>query len=129
MGDLQILLVLVASIWAAMNSVIAGYRAVNGTRDRVLTGHTDEGVPMTLEHRELVLRNDWLPMKAGIALISLIFTLFLVFLPEWAGPGGFMAVVCRVAAVVPFFSFVTFFVLGIGDYRAMRRVLDAAGRD
>jgi hypothetical protein len=126
MTDLQIMLVLVASIWAAVNTVIAGYNAVNGTRDRVLTGCTDEGIPMTLEHRVLMLRNDWLPMKSGIALISLMFALFLIFLPRLAEQASELQLICWIAAVVPFFSFATFLVLGIGDYRAMRRVLTEA---
>ena len=123
MTDLQIMLVLVASIWAAVNTVIAGYNAVNSTRDRILTGHTDEGIPMTLEHRELSLRNDWLPMKSGITLISLMFTLFLVFLPQMAEPVSDLRLICWIAAVVPFFSFITFFALGISDYRTMQKVL------
>lgn len=126
MNDLQIMLVLVASIWAAINTVIAGYNAVNGTRDRILTGHTDEGIPMTLEHRELSLRNDWLPMKFGIAMVSLMFALFLIFLPRMGEQVGELKLICWFAAVVPLFSFATFFVLGIGDYRAMRKVLTEA---
>ena len=120
------MLVLVASIWAAVNTVIAGYNAVNGTRDRILTGRTDERIPITLEHRELALRNDWLPMKSGIALISLMFTLFLIFLPRLAEQVSELQLICWIAAMVPFFSFATFFVLGIGDYRAMRSVLAEA---
>jgi hypothetical protein len=126
MTDLQIMLVLVASIWAAVNTVIAGYNAVNGTRDRILTGCTDEGTPMTLEHRKLSLRNDWIPMKTGIALISLMFGLFLIFLPSMAEGVSELQMICRIAAVVPFFSFATFFVLGINDYRVMHRVLAEA---
>ena len=48
---MQLGLVPVASIWAAMNTLIAGYNAVTGTRDRILTGYTDEGVRLTLQHR------------------------------------------------------------------------------
>lgn len=83
---------------------------------------------MTLEHRELALRNDWLPMKSGIALISLMFALFLIFLPRLAEQVSELKLICWVAALVPFFSFSTFLVLGIGDYRAMCRVL-AEARD
>jgi len=78
---------------------------------------------MTLNHRELSLRNDWLPMKFGIALISLMFALFLMFLPQMAEQASTLQFICWIAAVVPFFSFAAFFVLGIGDYRAMRMVL------
>lgn len=106
--------------------MIAGYNAVNGTRDRILTGRTDEGIPITLEHRELLLRNDWVPMKSGIALISLMFALFLMFLPRLAEQVSELQLICWIAATVPLFSFATFFVLGISDYRAMRWVLAEA---
>lgn len=129
MTDLQIMLVTVASVWAAVNTVIAGYNAVNGTRDRILTGHTDEGIPMSLEHRELALRNDWLPMKSGIALISLLFFLFLVFLPDLAQLNRGIGLLCYLASVVPFFGFMTFSVLGFSDYKAMRRTLDAIRKE
>lgn len=84
MNSLQLGLVLVASIWAAMNTLIAGYSAVNGTRDRILTGRTDEGIQLTLAHRKIMYQNDWLPMKAGIAIVSLAFGGFLILLPELA---------------------------------------------
>ena len=67
-----------------MNTLIAGYTAVNGTRDRVVTGHTDEGVPLRIGHRKIMYRNDWLPMKVGLATVSLAFAAFVIFLPELA---------------------------------------------
>ena len=52
MKDLQLNLVLVGSVWAAVNTLMAGFNAVNATRDRVVTGFSDEGIPLTLEHGE-----------------------------------------------------------------------------
>lgn len=128
MNSLQLALVLVASIWAAMNTLIAGYNAVNSTRDRILTGCTDEGVQLTLEHRRIIYENDWLPMKAGLAFVSLAFGGFLIFLPELAEDTHLLRPFCYVASLLPFGSFVGFFFLGLRDRRLIIKVLgsDAA---
>ncbi len=123
MNSLQLGLVLVASIWAAMNTLIAGYSAVNTTRDRILTGYTVEGVKLTAEHRRIMYENDWLPMKMGIAFVSLAFGGFLVFLPELAKDIGSLRPFCYVASLLPFGSFVGFFFLGLRDRRLMVTVL------
>lgn len=126
MTTLQLALVLVASIWAAVNTLIAGYRAVNGTRDRILTGRTDEGTPLTLEHRRLMYRNDWLPLKLGLGLVSLAFAGFLAFLPELAPDPGVLRLICYVAAALPFFSFLGFVGLGLSDRSFIVRTLERA---
>jgi len=126
MSVLQLGLVLVASIWAAMNTLIAGYTAVNATRDRVITGRTDEGVPLTLPHRRIMYRNDWVPMKIGLAVASLAFAGFILYLPELADQPENLRAVCYVASLLPFGSFLGFFVLGLSDRRVMRGVLAEA---
>lgn len=126
MNSLQLGLVLVASIWAAMNTLIAGYNAVNATRDRILTGHTDEGIRLSPEHRKIMYENDWLPMKAGLAFVSLAFGGFLIFLPELAEDGQLFRPFCYVASLLPFGSFVGFFFLGLRDRQLIVRVISAA---
>jgi len=129
MNALQMGLVLVASIWAAMNTLIAGYDAVNGTRDRILTGRTDEGIPLTLAHRRIMYQNDWLPMKAGLAFVSLAFGGFLLFLPELAEDTELLRPFCYVASLLPLGSFLGFFVLGLRDRKLIVDVLEAAITD
>ena len=126
MTSLQLSLVLVASIWAAMNTLIAGYNAVNGTRDRVVTGATDEGVALTVPHRRIMYRNDWLPLKVGLATVSLAFAAFIVFLPELADDPERLRPVCYVASLLPLGSFLGFFLLGFSDRRLMLATLAAA---
>jgi hypothetical protein len=125
MSSLQLGLVLVASIWAAMNTLIAGYNAVNATRDRILTGRTDEGIELTFEHRKIMYENDWLPMKAGIAFVSLAFGGFLIFLPELADDTELLRSFCYVASMLPLGSFIGFFFLGLRDRRLIVKVLDS----
>jgi hypothetical protein len=126
MTDLQLSLVLVASIWAAVNTLISGYSAVNGTRDRVLTGVTDEGVPLSPAHRYILYRNDWLPLKAGLSAVSLGFAAFIVFLPGLASNPEPLRWICYVAALLPFGSFLGFFALGLSDRRLMLLTLEGA---
>ena len=128
MNALQLGLVLVASIWAAMNTLIAGYNAVNGTRDRILTGRTDEGIPLSLPHRSIMYQNDWLPLKAGLAFVSLAFGGFLIFLPELAEDSELFRPFCYIASLLPFGSFVGFF-LGLRDRRLIVDVLNSAKVD
>lgn len=129
MNSLQLSLVLVASIWAAMNTLIAGYNAVNATRDRILTGRTDEGIPLAYEHRRIMYQNDWLPLKAGLAFVSLAFGAFLVFLPELATDSDILGPLCYAASLLPFGSFLGFFFLGLRDRRLITEVLHAAKQE
>lgn len=129
MTDLQLSLVLVASIWAAVNTLISGYSAVNGTRDRVLTGVTDEGVPLSLRHRYVLYRNDWLPLKAGLSVVSLGFAAFIVFLPTLTPNPASLRWICYAAAALPLGTFFAFFLLGLSDRRLMLETLEGAGED
>jgi len=126
MNSLQLSLVLVASIWAAMNTLIAGYNAVNATRDRILTGRTDEGIVLAYDHRRIMYQNDWLPLKAGLSFVSLAFGAFLLFLPELADDAELLRPLCYAASLLPFGSFVGFFFLGLRDRQLIISVLDAA---
>ena len=129
MNALQLSLVLVASTWAAMNTLIVGYNAVNGTHDRILTGFTDEGVPLTIGHRRIIYGNDWLPMKVGLAFVSIAFGGFLILLPELAEDNSLLRSFCYVASLLPFGSFLGFFLLGFRDRRIILEVLDAVDAD
>jgi len=128
MNSLQLSLVLVASIWAAMSTLIAGYNAVNATRDRILTGRTDEGIALTYDHRRIMYQNDWLPLKAGLSFVSLAFGAFLLFLPELADDAGLLRPFCYAASLLPFGSFLGFFFLGLRDRQLIVAVLDTAKR-
>lgn len=109
-----------------MNTLIAGYTAVNGTRDRVITGYTDEGVSLMIAHRRILYRNDWLPMKVGLAAVSLAFAGFVIFLPELADEPERLRPVCYAASLLPFGSFLGFFILGFSDRQLMLAALTEA---
>ncbi len=62
----------------------------------------------------------------GLAAVSLAFAAFVVFLPELADEPERLRPVCYVAALLPFGSFLGFFILGFSDRRAMLGALTEA---
>jgi len=70
-------------------------------------------------------QNDWLPLKVGIAFVSLAFGGFLFFLPELAEDSNLLRPFCYVASLLPFGSFLGFFFLGLRDRRFLVRVLSS----
>ena len=64
-------------------------------------------------------------MKAGIAFVSLAFGGFLIFLPELAEDIKLLRPYCYVASILPFGSFLGFFVLGLSDRRLIVDVLNS----
>lgn len=123
MGLDQLALVMVAGIWAALNTLVSVYKVVNDKRDVIVTGKY-ESQELTLEHRHLMLVNDWIPLKFGVGLASLIFAFALFAIPYLAEkPNPWLVSVSYFAALGPFLSFVTFSILGMRDYRFIKRRL------
>lgn len=123
MGLDQLALVMVAGIWAALNTLVSVYKVVNDKRDVIVTGKY-ESQELTLEHRRLMFVNDWIPLKFGVGLASLIFAFALFAIPYLAEiPNPWLVSVSYFAALGPFLSFVTFSILGMRDYRFIKRRL------
>jgi hypothetical protein len=126
MANEQLALVIVASIWAAFNTLVAAYRVVNEKRDVLVTGrqHGDE---LSVEHRRLMFQNDWIPLKFGVALASLMFSVVLVSIPRLAQTTDvWVTRVSTLAALAPLFSFLGFGILGFRDYQFIRMTLKSA---
>ena len=72
----QLALVMIAGIWAALNTLISAMRVVNEKRDVIVTGVFNKA-RLSLEHRHIMFQNDWIPLKFGVALTSLLFAFVL----------------------------------------------------
>jgi hypothetical protein len=65
MSEINLLLLLSAAMWSAGNVLITGNKTINEIRDRILIGVVDlKDLP--LEHRTLILKNDWIPFTIAI---------------------------------------------------------------
>lgn len=128
MGSDQLALVMVAGIWAALNTLVSAFKVVNDKRDVIVTGKY-EGEAISLEHRRLMFVNDWIPLKFGVAIASLIFTFALFAIPYLSlKPNPWLVSVSYFAAFGPFVSFIAFSILGMRDYRFIKSSLkDAHG--
>ena len=71
MASEQLALVMIAGIWAALNTLISAMRVVNEKRDVIVTGVFNKE-KLSLEHRSVMFQNDWIPLKFGVALTSLL---------------------------------------------------------
>jgi len=119
----QLALVMVAGIWAALNTLVSAYKVVNDKRDVIVSGKF-EGQEISLEHRRLMFQNDWIPLKFGVAIASLIFAFALFSIPFLtSNPNPWLSALSIIAALGPFFSFLAFSLLGFRDYRFIRSVL------
>jgi hypothetical protein len=132
MADLTALIVgggLLAAFWTGTNAVFTGAKQTNETRDRIVLGKigNDE---LPEGHAIRMLQYDWLPMKAGLAAVSLMLGIIIWQLPSLAtqpsSPQSFW-LICDMAAIVPFSGFVTFLISGIVEFRFMREVIRKRG--
>ncbi len=123
MSALDVALLALGTLWIASHVLVASHAAMSHTRDRILTGRTDEGVAMTPEHRRLLYRSDWVPLHWGLALLALTFSGVLVALPELAAEPGPVRPMCWLAAVLPLVGSLGTLRARIEDRRQIRRAL------
>ncbi len=119
----QLALVMVAGIWAALNTLVSAYKVINDKRDVIITGKF-EGKAISYEHRQLMFVNDWIPLKFGIAIASLIFAFALFSIPYLTNdPNSWLVLLSILATLGPFGSFLAFSILGFRDYRFIKKTL------
>lgn len=133
-SQIGLLFVLLAAVWASTSAQVAGYRAVHEKRDTIILGAIGSK-PLTLEHRRLLYRNDWLPLKLGLGVVSLSFAVIILISPLLIPPPAeadgdsaiIWLVVCLVAAM-PLFAAFSWFILGFSDARLIRKALSDAAQ-
>jgi hypothetical protein len=113
MASEQLALVMIAGIWAALNTLISAMRVVNEKRDVIVTGVFNRE-RLSLEHRRIMFQNDWIPLKFGYMVPTLA-----------DDPNSLIVQVAYVAALSPLGSFILFAGLGWRDYQFILRTLKA----
>lgn len=127
----QFILVLLAAFWAGSNVVLAGFNAMNATRNTILLGDLS-GKKLSWTHRKRLLYYDWLSMRLGLAGISIVLTVIIMGLPSIADPqiitDNFLLLV-YITAFVPFCGFLFFLVFGFLEYRYISKELTISKND
>jgi hypothetical protein len=122
----QLALIMIAGIWATLDTLISSMPVVNEERDVIVTGVFNKE-KLSLEHRRIMFQNDWIALKFGVALTSLLFAFVLYMMPTLAeDPNALIVQVAYVVALSPLSSFVFFAGLGWCDFRFIQHTLKAA---
>ena len=132
MADATALIVgggLLAAFWTGTNAVFTGAKQTNEVRDRIVLGKIgNDDLPQ--DHARRMLWFDWLPMKMGLAAVSLMLGLIIMRLPDLTGtavtPRSFVFI-CDVASIIPFAGFATFLISGAVEFQLMREKIRQRG--
>lgn len=125
-----LVLTLIAAIWAAFNAIVTVYKVLNETRDQILLGTVDR-MPLTIQHRRLMLYNDWVPLQFSVAVVSAMFGIAIIMIPQAAADSAdsrWFSSVCYVASALPILNGFAFLACGFKDFRFLRSQLDVAAK-
>jgi len=118
------LVVIVLAVWGSATSTLKLAEAANKVRNQILIGMID-GQEITLSHRRLLLRNDWLPIKSAGVITNLFLSLALLGASLASQEGDVFSYSLAISALAPLIGAV-FFSLGVSDYHAMKMILATA---
>jgi hypothetical protein len=77
MDEFQGWVLLGGVLWAAQNAVASGYKYINDIRNNVIIGSI--GIHrLSRKHRQLIMKNDYLPMFRGLCTSSIVYGIFMI---------------------------------------------------
>lgn len=100
---------------------------VNEMRDAVLTGRW-KGHDITIEHRAMIMTNDWFPYHLGMGLSMLAYASILLSIPFFYGLTWDLIFICAIGSLVSLVAASSALIFSVTEYRSMRTHLARAGR-
>src|SRR5258708_2462090 len=123
MGTKDLLLPLLAALWALCTIVLTGTKELNSIRDRIMFADA-EGFLATLQHRKLLAWNDWLPLQILMNAACVAFAAVSIILLILLNIGGWTFwVIAIVVAVITCGMSLALVVTGIGEWRLICQCL------
>jgi hypothetical protein len=126
-SSIEILIAIGVGVWSATNIVFNAANIMNERRDTIITGYIKDR-QITVEHKQLILNSDWLPMAIGVALLGLGGIALVSCLP-WLLPDlGWRTPKLWCATGLVFFLGVggTWIVNGYKEFKVMKQSADTA---
>jgi hypothetical protein len=114
-----------AAVWVGFGWVLKSYEILNRDRDRVIIGQID-GQAISVEHQELIFRNDWSLLYVGLVGYLAAFGLLFWVAPNFAPPELQLTKIEMLSRVLSFFPFFAAAAFGIGfvrDFNYLRRTI------
>ena len=130
MDHIAIVAALAGTVWAATSTIFSSYKLINDIRDKIIFGKSD-GHQLTLEHRSLMLTNDYKPLSVGMAFTSLMYSIMVLSIPllssdpldRWA------TALCIGVSMWPLSKFFANAFYGIEDYFHLKDMLERERKD
>ena len=127
MSNLGIPILLMVTLWGAFNVVFKALQMMTDRRDR-FQGFTDHEVGD--HHPEVNVKLqfffDWLPIWIGTGAFLLLFTIVILFIPEYLQPGKNLELskkLCYLTAIIPGIGAVAFLIGGAMDIKLFMKGL------
>jgi hypothetical protein len=121
MSDLWTIALISAVIVFGHFLTLFGATIANDSRDRIIAGSRD-GVPLSNQHRWLMLSNDWLPIKFSLAGYTALLSAVMIYIAGLTGSPDIKLLAYLTAGFFGF-AFSAFLVLGISDFILCLRVM------
>ena len=126
MAAIEVTIAIVAVLWTALSTTMVACKQLNERRDTIIAGIKD-GQKLSLRHRRLMHTNDWRSLHHGVKGYSLAFTTMLFASPFLADNHPIeIFIVGWVAALVPFFTLVSFTKYYFSENRLIEETLSDA---
>ena len=113
MSNLTAILLILATVLAAVFVIMWVTKMANAQRDAIITG-LQQGVPLSAKHRWLIFSNDWIAAKYSMAGLSLILGFSYMRLGRGASDAD-VELVAFLSAGFAAFSALFLLVLGTSD--------------
>ncbi|HSE19547.1 MAG TPA: hypothetical protein VLB46_20965 [Pyrinomonadaceae bacterium] len=114
---------LLAAFWAGTSAVFTGMNILIARKDAIETGKMGDS-ELNLNARKWILRFEWVPIRCGLGLVSVMLGIVILSLPSLAEPwSATFDTICKVASVVPLLGAVYFLLGGGIEYVRLMRLL------
>jgi hypothetical protein len=124
----DLLLPLVGTVWACATLALAVTKELNILRDKVIFGHHAHPL-LSVDHRRLVMHNDWLPLACFTVLLCICFGV-VAFLSPWLLDDGErnLVVIFTAWSVAVFVTMIglVWVPTGLKDWRTMKKAVESA---
>jgi hypothetical protein len=114
MSDALLVALVAAALVFGHTLTLYGAHVANDKRDKIILGLVD-GVPLSKEHRWLMLSNDWVPIKFSLTGYTALMTTVMIYLSQYTSNRS-IEILAYLSAGFFAFAFLAFLFLGFSDF-------------
>ena len=131
MSEIQFFASIIAFLWSSLSMIFSALKQINDKRDLIISGYFN-GQPLSVEHRRLILKKDWLPLHISIAWRSIVFVIIIAVIPKFMTPSDnsfWIYFVDYLTLSIPFSTFIAVLVSTKKEYYYILSVLETQEKE